>query len=796
MLPFALAMAAGILAALYGDFSSGLLQIAGAGFFVLAAFSLWRFGGNFLSLSLVILFFVLFGAWRTNEQLSRHVRHEIARLADSSGTVDMFGRVEIPLSPGMPHPAVVIGSVRLRGDHRDVQTGSLRFRLNADLAALKSARYGDYVFARGRLRAVSETYQYSEAAVITAVTGRLAGDVRSESVHVVIRPVSGFSIRRSVESLRGYVIRTFNRYLSPDGSALCKALVLGDRGDFSADFSRQLRYTGLSHVFALSGMNVALLAGLAWYALSLFYLPRNARLWIVLAVVILYMEVGREAPSLVRASIMAALFVAGHLLYRRADIINCVAGAAFLELLWRPLDLVDAGFLLSYLAVLGLIGSTAYFQTGILKLFGSRRWALVRGIALVIAASIAAQIATLPMVAWLFHRIPLVGILGNIVAVPAFAVMLIWSILMLIANLAVPWATPLIAGSLDALSFGMGTLVNALGSMPFASMSLPPLHPISVILIYVIVGLLLVGFATSRRSLIISSLLILANLIIWPAVFSPKRPAAALTFFAVENGDATLISDRQGHHILLDAGPRFGEWSAADRILPYLASHGIDRLDAVILTHPDNDHIGGAADILGKLPVDRIFTNGDSGSTRTFLETSLTSVHRGCPMIPLAAGEVIGLSPECSLRVLYPDSLQWAINQTENQRSLVLKLECGNAAALFPADIDSLVEGQLLLLGSAIHADLLKVAHHGSKASSTGKFLSGVAPSNAVVSYGRHNRYGHPAASVVERLSNAGIEIHRTALEGTIMFETHGQHWTFVENQAQRLIRQWKLPHA
>jgi competence protein ComEC len=189
-------------------------------------------------------------------------------------------------------------------------------------------------------------------------------------------------------------------------------------------------------------------------------------------------------------------------------------------------------------------------------------------------------------------------------------------------------------------------------------------------------------------------------------------------------------------------------------------------------------------------------TNGDTADTRTFIQTEFSAEQRHRHLTLLSAGTVIRLSPECCLRVLSPDSLQRALYETENQRSLVLKLDCGKTSVLLTADIDSVVEAQLIPMGSILRSDLLKVGHHGSKASSCREFLSAVSPSIAVISYGKHNRYGHPAKAVEDRLTAIGTHIHRTAREGTLQFVTNGSTWSFVESRAQRLIRLWKLPHA
>ena len=271
-------------------------------------------------------------------------------------------------------------------------------RVRADSNTLAGARRGDLLCARGRLRSFSETALLSGGAAVQMVARGEAAAVFADSGEVVIAPQRGSMTARAVERLHGRITAVFRQALAPDAAALCTAMLLGDRGDFSAAFSDRLRLTGLSHLFALSGMNVGLLVGFVWFGLGLLYIPRLPRLWLLLAMVLLYMELGREAPSLVRASFMAALFVLGHLLYRRAEIGNVVASAALVEFVIWPLHLLDAGFLLSYLAVLGLITSFDYLRVWLQRVFRLPQHHLASGALDLVAASVAAQIGTLPQV--------------------------------------------------------------------------------------------------------------------------------------------------------------------------------------------------------------------------------------------------------------------------------------------------------------------------------------------------------------------------------------------------------------
>ncbi|MDD5087657.1 MAG: DNA internalization-related competence protein ComEC/Rec2 [bacterium] len=600
------------------------------------------------------------------------------------------------------------------------------------------------------------------------------------------------TLRGWVDELRIYIVATFDQHLSPDAAALGKALILGERRDFSPTFADRLRLTGLSHVFALSGMNVGFLLAIIWGISGLLCIPRVARLILLLPAVLIYMELGRAAPSLVRASLMAGFFVLANLLYRRNDVLNVVAGAALIELLWRPLDLLDAGFLLSYLAVIGILGGYGFIRELIVERIGQRRSAWIRGTVNLAAATTGAQIGTLPMVAFLFHRVPLLGAIGNLIAVPGFAVLLLWSVLLLVAESLVPSLTDTVAASMNALSFILATCVELFSVLPLASVTAPAFSPWLLALLYGAIGWLVIGTAQRRWRWIAGGALLTGALIVWAGFLGNREQSPEVSFISVGHGDAILLADRD-HSILIDSGPSFGDWTAADRILSFLSERGIRGLDAMILTHADNDHMGGAADILNRIPVTEVFSNSDSSDTQTFVLTRMAARTHGVPWKTLSAGDRLIWSREISLTTLSPDGEIVDEMNESNRRSLVFKLECGGATALLTADIDSLTEKDLLPWGAVLDADLLKVAHHGSKSSSSGSFLNAVSPKLSIISSSATNRFHHPDSSVIARLHDIGSTVYSTATSGSLRFISRKGRWECAEAPARRLARQWKL---
>jgi competence protein ComEC len=207
----------------------------------------------------------------------------------------------------------------------------------------------------------------------------------------------------------------------------------------------------------------------------------------------------------------------------------------------------------------------------------------------------------------------------------------------------------------------------------------------------------------------------------------------------------------------------------ARRVVPYLLRTGARRLDALLLTHPDADHIGGAASVLRALPVGAVLDPGMPDPSQLFLETLRTAGAEPAPWLAPTAGERLVLDG-VELRFLHPRATLLDGPADPNDYSLVFRLAFGHFAALFLGDAPQSVEQRIAAeLGGALEADVLKVGHHGSRTSSADELLEAVKPRLALISVGRDNRYGHPNAGVVARLVRHGARVVRTDEHGSIV---------------------------
>jgi competence protein ComEC len=789
VLPFTLAAIAGVVAALYLDVPPRLLFFVTVALFGLSVFLLAWLRGRWPVVLVVCFALASLAAFRALGALDRNSRRAAEKMSQTGDVATVVGRVTS--LPDSRVPSVLLKPVVIRADTLVLSCRVLGVRVYVDSSMVASLRAGDLVSASGTLVPSIRSGRGSVGTLVAAVAGRELATLSPDTAGVTAIPSGGHHLRRAVDRARAFIRDTFDRRLSPDGAALCRALVLGDRSAFGESFSDKLRLTGLSHVFALSGVNVGVLVAVAWVILGLLFLPRVPRLLILMGLVVFYMELGRESPSLVRASLMAVFIVLGALLHRRSSPLNIVASAALVEILWRPLDVVDAGFLLSYLAVLGILAGMQVIRPRLRALRlgqAGRFWSDLA------AATISAQVVTLPLVGYLFHRVALVGVIANLLAVPMFGIMLVWSLLLLVIEAVIPSLGAPVAASLGALAWATGRVVDWVAAFPLSAVVLPQFSPAALLAVYLTLGVAAIGLLARRTKMAVLALGVAANVVIWSAVLSGAGRSCTVTFFSVGNGDAALISTASGRNVLVDAGPSYGDASAAGRILRALAERKIARLDAIILTHDDNDHIGGAAEIILTMPVERVFVHPRSERTiPPELELALSA--RGVPLSTLSAGQILRVDSAAAFTVLSPDSLLMTSAATENEQSLVLRFDCQGSSLLLTGDADSLVEARLAAWGSLLDADLLKVSHHGSRTATTSDFLSRSSPECAVVSVGRRSRYGHPDSTVMARLAGGDVRVYRTDRDGDVTLAAANGSWQRLELPAQAVARRWRL-HA
>lgn len=560
--------------------------------------------------------------------------------------------------------------------------------------------------------------------------------------------------------MRGALQRRI-RTLFPRQSALAEALLLARREGLDPEVRDRFARAGLSHVLAISGLHVAILAGLVLLVGQMAGASRNVAALAAVGLTAAYMCLLGAPYSAVRATIQISLLLAARALQRPSQPLGLLAAAALLLLAADPAALLDAGFQLSFAALIGIITLGPRVQAALRGV----RPASVRS---AVAVCVAASAATTPLAAYQFGRVAPVGVLASLFAVPLVGLVVPAVLLSLLASLPAVAAGQFLAGGAEVLMAALRAVANAAAALPlghgYVTRSTALMLAAFALLAIVGKGAL----APSLRRRLVGA--VLAAFLLWP-VAAPWLDDGAVEIHMVDvgQGDAFAIRSPAHRWILVDAGPRDERYDAgARRVVPYLLRHDAHRLSVLVLTHADADHIGGAAAVLRSMKVDAVMDPGLAAGKPMYLST-LASAQRGhVRWVPARAGREMDFDGVV-LHVLYP---RVVLDGTRNQNdvAVVFRLTYGRFTALFLADAPASVEESLAgRYGAGLRAEILKVGHHGSASSTSPALLDAARPQLALISVGRRNRYGHPAPSVLARLRRRSVRILRTDQAGSVI---------------------------
>lgn len=567
----------------------------------------------------------------------------------------------------------------------------------------------------------------------------------------------------------------------PHDTALVEALLLGRREYVDPVIIDRYTRSGLTHLLAISGSHVALIAGALLLTGSAFRLPRRRAVTATIVATWIYLFIIGAPPSAVRSGVMLSLTLLAVLFQRPAATSAIVAAAAVAIIAFSPLAVLDPGFQLSFAGVLGVV----YLREPLLSMTPDdlQRRGLTRGMLDAFVMGIGAFLVTAPIVAHHFQVIAPISILAGVPAIPLTSIALIGVALALVVDPLLPGVAALIASGTSVALRLLDWVAALAAAVPYGNgpISPPPWWSWSVA---AMVGLMAARFVRPgppRLRRLVASGAAIAALTAWPAVTSFGGSGdLEVHFIDVGQGDAIAIRTPGDRWILVDAGPASADFDAGERrVVPFLRARGVRRIEAFVLTHPDLDHIGGAQAVFEAIPVANVFEPGHVVGKESYLDfLRAVDLHR-TGWRAARAGRTMELDG-VRFDFLWPDPEAVDAYADANQISAVMQLTFGDFNLLLTGDAGTDVERLLASRhGDALRSEVLKLGHHGSDTSTDPAFLDRVRPELVVVSAGRRNRYGHPAAPVMDRVVSRGIDVARTDLESTISIHVsrNGVDW-------------------
>jgi len=568
----------------------------------------------------------------------------------------------------------------------------------------------------------------------------------------------------------------------PADAPLAKALLVADMHDLSPEVRDRYAAAGLAHMLSISGLHVGIIALALEILFQLLHLSRRAATIASVAVVAVYVALIGAPEAAVRSAAMLAMLGASRLMQRPTSPWALLAIGAATPLV-SPRSVLEVGYQLSVIGVAALIAGGALVR----RLVPSRIDGWRRTLLAALIVSTVATIVSAPLVAWTFGRISLVGPLTNLVAAPLMS--LAQPMLFLGLVLApMPGIASVIGDAAHPLLAAFDGIALAGASIPGGWMVVSP--TIVSALLAAVASAALVVACLSRfpgRAMLVGASAIAA--LVWSGIAPAGSGLTELHMMDVGQGDAIGLRTPHGSWILFDAGRA---WRGGDAgrsvVLPYL-SRRRGALVAFILSHPHTDHVGGAGTIIAALHPREYFDAAFAGDADAYRASLLrareagTAWHRVHPGDSLVVDGVV-------LHFLGPDSA-WTVGLSDpNLASTIVLAQVGHVRMLLVGDAERPEEDWLVArYGDSLHADVLKVGHHGSSTSSSPEFLDAVRPRIALVSVGVGNSYGHPSASVMATLAARGAQVLRTDRLGTIVVRTDGQR-LLVDADGES----WELP--
>ena len=589
----------------------------------------------------------------------------------------------------------------------------------------------------------------------------------------------GASLRRWLTDTRLKLDRSLQRALPEQEASLGAGIAFGRDDGLSMEAKQQYNRSGLRHLVAVSGSNVALVTMLT-YALAI---PTVGRKWAWLPAVLTiaaYLGAAGLSPSVLRAGLMACVLLAGSVIGRPQSGLPALFGAVIAMTAFQPRLALEPGFQLSATATAALITLSPWIRHTLLSATSRSRWLAAPVWACdAVALTTAASVGTLPVMWVTFGEISLVSPLANLVVQPVFA-FAFWASISTAALGLVSREAGEFAGLVAYYPLALiGECASIFSSQSFATVSAPSIAVEFATGTYVLLAAIAIlayrfvpapleelprirsGRQFATRLVLAGSAGALALAVIPVSLLSRHGPGElVVAFLDIGQGDAVLITTPRGNQILIDGGP---SGVVLARELGEVMPHWDRRLDAIVLTHPQEDHMAGFPEILNRMRVGVTYTNGIGNDTSAFREFRF----RANNFRELSAGDRFELDGVKFEVVWPPPGFE---DDDLNNTSLVIRLTYEDVTFLFTGDSEAVVHEQLVQ-SAVLQADILKVPHHGSKTTEAW-FFDAVSPSVAVISVGSDNRFGHPHPDTLAAL--AGVRTFRTDVSGRVTVRTDG----------------------
>lgn len=582
-----------------------------------------------------------------------------------------------------------------------------------------------------------------------------------QSGELAMEPDEG-SWRDYPARLRHRIQEILQSHFSPETAAFARALLLGDTSQLTYATDTDLKISGIRHVVAVSGLHISSLFALLS---AMTFRKRWLMALLGFPLLLLFAAVAGFSPSVTRACLMSALMLAAMLAGKEYDGPTALSFAVVVMLLGNPLVITSVGFQLSVGSVAGIFLFTPGIQTWFAaRLPGpkgrSMTTRLIRWFSSSVSVTLSAMILTTPLCAWYFGTVSLISVLTNLLTLWIISSIFYGLIAICVLSTLLPAAAGVLAWVVSVLIQFVLLTAKTLADFPLAAVyTISPYITAWLIFCYLLLARFLVS--RNRKPVLLSGCaalgLCLALLASWA---EPMLDAVRFTVLDVGQGQCLLLQ-WEGKHFLIDCGGD-QDSEAADMAAETLLSQGINRLDALILTHLDRDHAGGVEGLLSRVDTDLLILPPEN--------TELARCTDG--QVLYAARDLELRDGNAVIRIFVP-----TFPGNRNEKSLCILFDGEKCDILITGDRSGFGEHSLLRNADIPDVDILVAGHHGAESSTCEELLAAARPETVCISVGRDNFYGHPSDALLQRLECFGCTVWRTDIHGTILIRrgTHGK---------------------
>ena len=652
-------------------------------------------------------------------------------------------------------------------------------------------QYGDAIIVTGKFEKPNSArnykgFDYKEYLKSQKIYGMVSCDKYEIISNKRINIFSNF-----IHSIRQNIKTNMHKILNEEEAALCVGILIGNREDISEQTEDNFKKSNLTHMLAVSGSHITYIINAMAIVLGKIGKKRTKIFTIIM--LIFFMALTGFTASVIRACIMGILVLIANIILRKSDTINNLGISSFIILIFNPYAIIDVGFLLSYGGTIGIVLLGDKITNGMHNVLNKHaKGKIAKYIITSFSITLSANLIIIPIIAYNFSTVSITFWISNILAAPIMEVSTIFGfIVYFISIICFPFAK-FLGIFLNFLLFMLLKIAEISSLIPGCSIYIKTPYVLECVIYYLVLAIVF-NFNNLKnrlkRSKIIkrvvhilkeikhskfkkSTIVILCfTAVIFVSAFSFQK-ILKIYFVDVGQGDCTLIETPTNKHILIDGGgSEFGTYDVGkNTLLPYLLDRRITTIDYILISHFDSDHIGGLFAIMENLKVENIII-AKQGEESDNLTKFQEVVHKKkINVIVVNKGDYIKIDKYSYFEILFPE--ENLINDNIlNNNSIVARFNSLGLTMLFTGDIEEIAENRLCELYSntnKLNAAILKVAHHGSRTSSTENFLELVRPKIVFIGVGDDNRYGHPNDEVLDRIGLYTQKIYRTDEKGEV----------------------------